>query len=456
VSRVLLASVNPADEPYPVYPLGLSMVAAALLAAGHEVRQADLQAGGLEGLARTADDLSPEVIGLSVRNVDNVDYLSGGGRWYVDAAREAVAALRRVSAAPIMLGGAGFSLLPEAILDYTGADHGVVGEGERACCELVAALGRGEAAPRLMRGTQRLDGKDIPAPAIDGALLRHYHAASGLAGVQTKRGCPHSCAYCSYPSLEGRAVRAREPQAVVEEMRRLAVDFGVREVVFTDSVFNDPHGHYLALAEELARRPTGQAWSAFLQPRGLGREELSLLVRSGLKAVELGTDAASEATLAGLGKHFDFGQVADLQQLCAQLGLPACHYVVFGGPGETPQTVRQGLANLERLEGAVVMAFTGLRLHRDTRLFERAVAEGLAGPGDDLLRPVYYFSPDIDPRELGETLAAAFRGRRDRIFPPAHGQELMAAMRRLGYRGILWDTLIRRPRAPRPAPADAG
>jgi len=101
-------------------------------------------------------------------------------------------------------------------------------------------------------------------------------------------------------------------QGVSEEMRRLAVDFGVREVVFTDSVFNDPHGHYLALAEELARRPTGQAWSAFLQPRGLGREELSLLVRSGLKAVELGTDAASEATLAGLGKHFDFGQVADL------------------------------------------------------------------------------------------------------------------------------------------------
>ena len=45
-------------------------------------------------------------------------------------------------------------------------------------------------------------------------------------------------------------------------------------------------------------------------------------------------------------------------------------------------------------------------------------------------------------------IADSFRGRRDRIFPPGEGQKRLAVMHRFGYRGLLWDHLIRFPKDP--------
>ena len=63
-------------------------------------------------------------------------------------------------------------------------------------------------------------------------------------------------------------------------------------------------------------------------------------------------------------------------------------------------------------------------------------------PDDLLVRPRYYFSPKIDPTGMNESIKDAFKGRRDRTFPPSAGHERMAVLRRFGYRGVLWDTLI--------------
>jgi len=311
----------------------------------------------------------------------------------------------------------------------------------------VEALARGERPPAVLRPApgRLVSPADFPPPRFEPRLTRYYTPETGMLNYQTKRGCPHACAYCTYPALEGRKFRPREPGEVAEELSRLAMEQGVRSFFFTDSVFNDAKGHSLAVAEELVRRDLGLTWYAYFRPQNLDRESLRLYKRAGLAALELGTDAACDATLTGLDKGFTFSEVEKTARAIAAEQLPSAHFVIFGGPGETEETVEEGLVNLARLEQTVVFAYTGIRILPGAPLHARALAEGVIADGESLLKPRFYFSPAIDPERMNARIEEAFRGRRDRIFPPSAGQERLAVMKRFGYRGLLWDRLLRFP-----------
>lgn len=444
MSRIFLFSANVTTDPFPVYPLGMAVIAAALTAQGHQVKQCDYLAAG-RSEQRLGEDLTgfgPDYICFSLRNIDNVDSFSSEHHWYLAQAKEQIRTIRRLSAAPIILGGAAFSIMPEEILAYLEADYGISGEGEAAVCDLVETLIQGRIAAKITCGAAPLSAAQMVAPLLEPELVNFYMAQSGMLNLQTKRGCPYGCSYCTYPSLEGNRFRPREPQSVVDDLVRAGSDHGVKSFFFTDSIFNDPQGHYLLVAEEILRRGLEIRWCAFFRPQGMGRRELALLKRAGLYAVELGTDAASDATLQAMHKGFSFEEVLEVNRACLEEELPCAHYIIFGGPGETSTTVTEGLANIEALGAAVVFAFSGIRILSGTKLQAQAVHEGVIAAETPLLKPVYYYSPGIDPQIMNGQIELAFRNRRNRIFPPSAGQEKMAVMQRFGYRGILWDKLI--------------
>jgi radical SAM superfamily enzyme YgiQ (UPF0313 family) len=270
----------------------------------------------------------------------------------------------------------------------------------------------------------------------------HYQKVSGLVSLQTKRGCPHNCVYCTYPSLEGRAFRPRDPEDVADDVARMERDFNISHVFFTDSVFNDRRGHYLQVAEALERRKLKTRWSAFFRPDQISDDEVDLLLRSGLHAMELGTDAASDATLEGLNKGFAFADVLAFNETCVKRNIPTAHFVILGGPNETEATLKEGLDNLDRLNNCIAFYFSGIRILPGTSLLDRAKSEGVINDDTPLLKPVFYFSPTIKEAVLNEMVIAHVQGRRDRVFPPTEGQMRMNVMQRFGYRGLLWDQLI--------------
>lgn len=441
--KILLLATNTDREPYPVYPLGMAVVAQSLSAAGHEVRQLDyLAMGESEDALRTALlDFLPQVVGLSLRNIDDVDSCGSPEQWFLDRSRRLVELLRATHDVPIIVGGPAFSIMPEAILDYLGADYGVAGEGERAVPDLLSRIERGETGPRIVKSAP-LDATGMHSPRMDPVILEYYQRESGLPGVHTKRGCPHECVYCSYPAIEGRAIRPRDPEHVADDMAELARNHGVDHVFFTDSVFNDDQGHYLAVAEAVLRRNIPVRWSAFFRPGPIRKEELDLLLRSGLLGMEVGSDALAEATLAGLGKGFGCSDVLRFNAACAARDIPLAHYLIIGGPEETETTIKETLANLEKMEHCVAFLYSGLRILPRTRLHRRAVAEGLIDRETSLLHPAYYHSPLLDRETMHATVSQALRGRRDRFFPPRNAQDRMNVMRRFGFRGLIWDQLI--------------
>jgi hypothetical protein len=115
---------------------------------------------------------------------------------------------------------------------------------------------------------------------------------------------------------------------------------------------------------------------------------------------------------------------------------------MFGGPGETANTLKQGLENVALLENCLVLAFSGIRIFPRTSLYKRALSEGIIHQDDPLLRPIFYFSPYLDKDQMNITIENAFRNQRQRVFPPSSGQAMLKALCNFGFEGFQWHKLL--------------
>jgi len=441
--NVLMISANVANTPYPVYPLGMSMVAAAAVDAGHKVTYFDFLQSDMsfDALENAIHNVSPNIVGISIRNIDNVNLMNE--QHYIQKVRQIVDCVRRESDAKVVLGGSGFSILPKLILKAAGGDCGVVGDGERVFVRLLddAEKGKYPLPGAILRDDTRMSGQSIPSARYDHKLLSQYLKSGSVASVQTKRGCPLNCVYCSYPALEGRNIRARNADHVVDDIETLINDHGVRYIFFADSVLNDGQRTYLKVLREMKARNVKVPWSAFFNPSGVTADDVARMKATGLRAVEIGSDAACDATLKGLRKSFTWQDVVTTNDLFVEAGVSTAHYFMFGGPAETPETVREGIENIKSLKCSAVFVFMGIRILPDTELYEIAIRENVVDADQPLLDPIFYLSPQIDRNWLEKTLTEQFAPLRHVLFPPDALDDKLQLLHRLGHTGPLWDML---------------
>jgi len=445
MARVSLISCNTTLDPYPVYPLGMSMVAEAARIRGHAICEFDIYAQGSDesAIRKFIQTTQPEYVGLSLRNVDSANYNKPDA--YIEDYKKVVRVIRETSSAPIILGGSAFTIFPDLILEELEADYGVAGEGEGAFCHLLDQLEMDSGnAYRIYYNYPPLSGNEFSALNRNDVLAQFYLKMGGMLSVQTKRGCPHRCAYCSYPVLEGRNYRFRPPADVVDEIEMLIRKYHADYYAITDSVFNDAAGNYLKVAEELVRRGINVPWLCFLRPDDFTPEEVALLKKSGLNAIEWGTDCATDITLEAMRKDFSWEQVVHSNNLFAAAGISNAHFLIFGGPKETYATLDAGLKQLQQLEKCVIFAGIGVRIFPDTAVHQWALEEGKITAVQNLLPPTYYFSDAIDPKIIHEKILAAFQGRLDRIYPDGQYVEAARAFHLSGNRGPAWDLLLKR------------
>jgi radical SAM superfamily enzyme YgiQ (UPF0313 family) len=455
--RVLLVSLNRLAEPFPVYPLGLDHVAGAL-DPRHEVRRLDLlEQPGEEALVAAVRDFRPQVVGLSLRNVDNTDV--SAARSFVDDCRRAVDAVRAAAGPPraggpwAVLGGAGYTLFPARLLELAAADLGLAGEGERFGAVL-EALEAG-AAPDALAA---LPGVVLPGrvfhrpPPWAGAHPRRlprtpeecgvYLARGGMLNLQTQRGCPFHCAYCTYPLIEGGHLRCFPPEEVGRTARALQ-DAGARYLFMADSVFNADPTHSLAVAEAMRAAGVSLPWGAFFAPLPPPDGFYARLSACGLAHVEFGTDHLSDAVLTRYHKSFRAADVLAAHAAARAAGLPVAHYFMLGGPGETEATLGATLDAAERLERAALFFFCGVRVYPGTGLWRQAVQEGQVRPEDELLAPTYYRAGPPSADILARVQARA-AGRLHWVIGSGgeRFQTMLARMHRRGRVGPQWDKLL--------------
>ena len=448
-SRVLLINANRCATPDPVFPLGLSHVNAALRRAGHETRLHDLLAEP-QPLEEVLRRHQPDFVGISLRNVDNV--LIRKQETYFESLLKLSDTVRRAHPCTVVIGGSGFSIYPEKLLELSGADFGIQGEGEASFVALVAALRDGgdhAPIPGLVyrRGRQIVANPQQPSASQSGldaadrpaAVADYYLTTSGMLNVQTQRGCEHICTYCAYPLIEGRMHRRRDPEAVADEFEQLQA-LGAKYIFVVDSVFNSSERHVVETCEAIIRRGVKLAWGCFLRPQSLTLEMMRLMARAGLTHIEFGSDSFCDSVLKQYAKRLTFDDIARSSELARQAEIEHCHYLICGGPGETLETLETGFQNSRRLPGSVIMAVAGMRIYPGTPLARRAVRDGCITADTDLLAPAYYLAPGLNEEALFGRLRDFARRASNWIVgdPPPEFASLVARLRRRGIVGPLW------------------
>jgi radical SAM superfamily enzyme YgiQ (UPF0313 family) len=462
-SRVLLISTNRCATPDIVFPLGLSFLNAALRQAGHDVRWLDYLAD-TQPLREVLAEFRPDYVGVSVRNIDDV--LIRKRETYFNQLGDISSAVREVHPCPVILGGSGFSIFPAQLLALTGADFGIQGEGEASFLALMAALASGAEVSQIpglvhRRGPEVVVNPQSPAPGahrletadLPDRLVEHYLRNAGMLNLQTQRGCAHTCGYCTYPLIEGRAHRSRPPEVVAEEMALLE-SRGAKYVFVVDSVFNSSPRHVQQVCEALIRRKLAIRWGCFLRPQGLTSDLLELMSRAGLAHIEFGSDSFCDAVLAAYGKRLRLDDILESSELARRQQIDFCHFLICGGPGETADTLQATYENSLKLNGAVIMAVVGMRIYPGTALHDRAIREGYISPETDLLTPNYYLAPGLAEAQIFGTLQQFAQQSPNWVIgdpTPAYAR-LVERLRARGVPGPLWSyfSMVQRlwPQAP--------
>ena len=179
-------------------------------------------------------------------------------------------------------------------------------------------------------------------------------------------------------------------------------------------------------------------YGAYLTPKRISRELAESLAASGCEGVELGTDSLAPDVLAALDKPYRTEDVRATAEILREVGLPQCHHIIFGAPGETPETVTETLGTIEQIAPDAVIGMTGVRVYPGTPLADRMFGGGEAPP--DLLMPHHYVAPAVSA-SLEERLLEHARGHPGWILPGLRyncDDELFRRIRESGFKGPAW------------------
>ncbi len=286
--KVLLISPNIETLPDPVFPLGMAYIAGALKQHRIPCRMLDLcfTDDYEKALINAIDSFQPELVGLSLRNVDNVSYPMYTS--YLAFYKQVVAVVRQCSQSPIVVGGNAFALIPESILTYLGADYGITGEGEVALVKLIQRL-ENRTTANTIKEPQIIDGHlefvanldNLASPDRSGLDNTAYLKLGGMGNIQTKRGCPFKCVYCTYPIIEGHQVRLRSPKRICDEIEAVQETYGVKNIFVVDNAFNCPMEHAAFVCQEIVQRRIDVQWSCYAIPGYINARLVEAMQKAG-------------------------------------------------------------------------------------------------------------------------------------------------------------------------------
>jgi hopanoid C-3 methylase HpnR len=303
-------------------PLGMERVAAAVRAAGHEVRILDLQVFRNKEFVALIEDFRPDAVGFSLNYLANVPEV-------IDLARQVRSLLRQCF---VFIGGHSASFIANELLEHgQGAIDCVIrGEGEPITPKVIDAIGD----PGLTRlpGVVTLDGSGPPPilmdnidhfpPARDLARRRNKYFISVFdpcASIEFTRGCPWDCSFCSAWTFYGRSYRQSSPEAAAEELASIAEP---NVFIVDDVAFIHPE-HGMAIGREIERR--GIKKNYYLETRAdvliRNREVFEYWHRLGLDMMFMGVEAIDEETLRLHRKRSSPGLNFKALEIANEIGL---------------------------------------------------------------------------------------------------------------------------------------
>jgi radical SAM superfamily enzyme YgiQ (UPF0313 family) len=284
-----------------------------------------------------------------------------------------IAAAFRARGIPVVMGGFHASNLPDEALRHV--DAVVVGEGDLVWPRLLADLQKGQ-LQQVYRASEPLDMAGIPVARREIFTDQGYLLTNT---VQTTRGCPHECEFCSVTSFFGKTYRERPLDLVLGELATLRKSGSFAFFVDDNLIANRRY----ALALFAGMRDLGLKWLSHAPINfGLDQELLQAAGRAGCFGMFVGFESLNQQTLAALGKRTNQADsYLDHVRAIQDQGIGILGSFVLGCDGDTPAIFEPILRFCEkaRLEAAI---FPILTPYPGTRVRERLESEGRISSND--------------------------------------------------------------------------
>ena len=447
--KILLVSANQLIIPYPVYPLGISYLSTYLNnnLLNFEIKIFDFVNKTYDEFSNEIQKFNPDYIGVSLRNIDDVNIFKKES--YINHYKLIIENIRNHSNCKIIVGGAGFSIFPEKLFKYLNPDFAIHGEGEKSFLQLINSIENNTNYTKIEglifknknevivnKRECFLEKLDLD---FDDNSLDFYWQNSGMLNIQTKRGCPYKCIYCTYPLIEGRNVRTLNADKILETLVKLNDSKKINYIFFTDSVFNMFNDFNFELAEKIIHNKLDIKWGAYFNFCNINEKLLSTLKKSGLSHIEFGTESLSDTTLKNYKKPFDIKDILEVSKICNKLNIDFANFLILGGYGETEDTINETFENSKLIEKTVFFPFIGMRIYPNTELHKLAIEENKIKIDEDLLEPKYYISDKINLSTLKDR---ALKTKKRWVFPDEDLTNIMNKMRSKNKKGPLWEYLI--------------
>ena len=384
-------------------PIGLAYVAAYLDQDQHTTKVLDLMFSDdyLADVEAVVKDFQPDIVGLSIRNLDNGSYLDP--QWVLPITKEVTNLVRSISQATIVCGGPAFNILPNECFDYVEPDLGIIGAGGESFADLADRLAASQPYTDLPGLVYRRDGEitftgdPLPPtvmkpPRLEDLDMSQYAQAGFGVGVVTKLsmlGTPPG-----NPNRDDDDWRFVRPiQEVVEEVQDLGRRLGSPNVFFVSNGFNVPLAHAKSFCQALIDAEMKLNWTTGLAPRSCDPELIGLMKQSGCTMVIVGDLVVDAHDPDVLRDRLD--QMTQVCRMCEEEGLQYTVGQTFGAPGETVDTVEQKLAFLQGINPALANLRIGIRMLPGSRVAIRAREEGRVFDDEELIQPTFYIAESV-------------------------------------------------------------
>ncbi len=294
----------------------------------------------------------------------------------------------------IVVFGPHVTLFPEPVLQQPFVDAIVLGEPELTFLDIAERGGfsgckgvwyKKEDDDVVVKNEARNPIEDLdqlPFPAWD---LMPYHAYDGIELMRnlkpfvtalTSRGCPHGCAYCPYPVVQGRKLRVRSPENVVDELEWLANGLGVKAVLFRDPEFALHRDRVVGICEGILKRGVRLAWRCETRMEDMDEELIALMAKAGCIGINMGVESADEQVLRNVKrKAVPFGQAMKVVKACKKNEIEAFCFFILGLPGETKESALRSIHYALKLNPSFVQ-FTVASPYPGTELGVWAESKG--------------------------------------------------------------------------------
>ncbi|WP_222125205.1 B12-binding domain-containing radical SAM protein [Paenibacillus xylanexedens] len=406
-----------------------------------------------QGLKEIIRDFEPDLIGLSLRNMDDalIIHSLDGDSNAVDtqdllrSVRTLVEGGIRGYDGPVIMGGAAFGTAPKLLLDYFGLHYGVIGAADEAIgqlCSMWRPCDVHEKEHRWQAGFHNI-WRNLPGAVwTEGNEFHHCPASTSRVLDQSSRirrtlpytlmnrkewmpepvrgaqGCALGCSYC-LESVNRKVMSWRSVEDVVDEMEFSLLHYGIQVFHLADSEANLPFRRLTDLAKEILRRGLEKyiLWTAYLNVKPFDTSAIPLLISAGLYRFKFAIDHFHNNMLTSYNKNFrekDIEVLLDkFQPFLNQTQFYAG--ILLGGPGENEETLNYAA---RRMQDYTARGFTfyynvGVRIYPGTpyaELWKKSRdKQGYYGPGqaDEALSPLVYCAPE-SPRVLAAKLEKRF------------------------------------------------